>query len=378
MALAHEVSAVPFATPGYVRAFHEANGFGRLRIYRREAEGRLTGVLALDRVRSLREAGLQKLLTCQAGPVANSSETAIELLLEAAHDTGRMIRIKQLDGERHDVPRLISDLEENGCFVQTRQVTSTPYVDLTMDREAMLASLSKKRRQNLRRSRKQLEALGEVRFELVDSAHRAPQSSEVEALLQLEARSWKGGIGTAMISTKRSESLFRSIIAWGGRERILSLNQLYVDEELLAASFALRIGQTLYGMKTAYDERFKRYGPGILLLNEEILGSIDRGIRRVDLLGRDDHHKTDYATGKRSVWELYLGLRQAVPLAQLRLGGPVDYAGRFIGYRSRRVRNALASRRPRSGDEHTVAATAGSADQAASSRSPSGSTSAAR
>jgi len=351
MALAHELDAVPFATPGWVRAFHDAHGFGRLRVHQSGADGRLDGLLALYRVRALRDSGFQKLLTSQAGPIATSHGTAVRLLLEAANDSGRTIRIKELDGEKHDVPRLVSDLEENGCVVKARHLMSSPYIELKMDREALLASLSKKRRQNLNRSRRQLEALGEVRFEMIDSAQRAPHPAQIEAFLQLEASGWKGDIGSAMISTKRSESLFRSIIDWGASQKILHLNQLYVDDELLAASFALCIGGTLYGMKTTYDERFKRYGPGILLLNEEILCSIDRGLRRVDLLGPLDHHKTDYATDSRDIWELYFGLRQVIPLAQMRLGGPVDHAGRSLGYRSRQLRSTVRQRLARSGEK---------------------------
>lgn len=349
MALAHELSAPPFATPGVVAAAHRTDGIGRLRLFSRADNGHLDGLFAVHRQRSLRASGLQKLLSSRSGPIARSHDIEVQLLLEAAHDTGRLIEVSELDGGKHDIPRLVSDLLDNGCVVEATELYRSPLVELAPDRDAQRAALSRKRRQSLDRSRRRLDELGEVRFEMVDTSERAVDPASVDSLLRLEAQSWKGKRGSAITSTRRSETYFRSVMDWAEGEKILHLNQLHVGDQLVAASFALCIGTTLYGMKTAYEERFRKHGPGLLLLQEEILYSIDRGLRRLDLLGPVSNHKNDFANGERTIWQLSYGLRRTIPLAQLKVGGPLDQAARSLGFRSRQVRSGLR-RRPGSDD----------------------------
>ena len=70
--------------------------------------------------------------------------------------------------------------------------------------------LSKKRQDDFRRKRRQLEALGPVRFVDVDDCDDI--HAFIDEFLELEARGWKGKSGTAMIAFKDGAKTARALL----------------------------------------------------------------------------------------------------------------------------------------------------------------------
>ncbi|MBS1679488.1 MAG: GNAT family N-acetyltransferase [Actinobacteria bacterium] len=127
--------------------------------------------------------------------------------------------------------------------------------------DAHLAALKPKRRRELARRRQQLaEAFGEEPV----VRDRAGDPAAVEEFLHLEAAGWKGREGTAMASAGDSE-FFRAACAGFARAGRLQLLSLEAGGETLAMQSNVSAGDTLFGFKMAYDERFRRFAPGIQL-----------------------------------------------------------------------------------------------------------------
>jgi CelD/BcsL family acetyltransferase involved in cellulose biosynthesis len=71
---------------------------------------------------------------------------------------------------------------------------------------------------------------------------------------------------------------------------------LYFGDELAAVEFGLRAGDIYHSWFPAYDARFAKVSPGLLLLHEIFKAAPDLGLTRVDLGKGGSHYKTYYAS----------------------------------------------------------------------------------
>lgn len=137
------------------------------------------------------------------------------------------------------------------------------------------ASLSGKKRKELRRQATRLAEQGAVRFErLLDEDGLARWT---EAFLALEAAGWKGREGSALACEPASAAYFRAALCGAAAHGRLERLALYLDHAPIAmlANFITPPGA--YSFKTTFDERFARFSPGVLLQRENL-----------DLLARED------------------------------------------------------------------------------------------
>ena len=103
-----------------------------------------------------------------------------------------------------------------------------------------------------------------------------------------------------------------------GREGKAVINRVLVDGCVIAAGVTLRSADCAWFWKIAYDERFARYSPGVLLtlaLTENLLD--DAALSRADSCATADHPMIDHIWRERlPVRDLLIALR---PQAQFSL-----------------------------------------------------------
>jgi CelD/BcsL family acetyltransferase involved in cellulose biosynthesis len=76
------------------------------------------------------------------------------------------------------------------------------------------------------------------------------------------------------------------------------LSALYAGDQLVAAQFSLRNGSLLVGWFTAYDTRFRRYGPGLIHLKQLAEEMAMAGIRVIDMgAGAKNYYKETMKSG---------------------------------------------------------------------------------
>ena len=75
------------------------------------------------------------------------------------------------------------------------------------------------------------------------------------------------------------------------------LSCLYADETLIAVHMGLRSGQVLHSWFPAYDRRFAKHSPGLVLLMTLIEAAETRGVHSVDLGKGDEPYKLRFANG---------------------------------------------------------------------------------
>ncbi len=124
--------------------------------------------------------------------------------------------------------------------------------------------LPKRRLRDLERNIRRLGKLGTLRFERTRDPALVAQ--RLEQFLALEDSGWKGQAGTSLLARGEDAAFARS--AFSPRPDGLSLintDTLLLDDHPLAISFNLQARDTAYTAKTAYDETFRRYCPGLVL-----------------------------------------------------------------------------------------------------------------
>lgn len=141
-----------------------------------------------------------------------------------------------------------------------RPVVHRRPVDDFMD--YLAGGLGPRSRKSLRRYRRRLgEALGGD-VALRDLACDAPADG-LEQLLQFELSGWKGRAGTAVASSPVDAEMFRAWCRGFGADGRVQLWAFGANERPAAAQFNLIAGDTVFHVRTSYDEDFAPWSPGL-------------------------------------------------------------------------------------------------------------------
>ena len=153
---------------------------------------------------------------------------------------------------------------------------------------AMAEVLSSKRRREVLRQRRLLEAKGVLGF---DTA-RTPRAvlEAMEEFLTLEASGWKGRERSALIMDRYRAAFARESVnklAEADRTRIFTLR---LDGVPIASLVVFVVGGEAFAWKMGYDEQYAAASPGLqmmLLASEALLA--DPAVKRVDSCAVPDH-----------------------------------------------------------------------------------------
>jgi CelD/BcsL family acetyltransferase involved in cellulose biosynthesis len=124
------------------------------------------------------------------------------------------------------------------------------------------AGLPKKRLKEWSRQLRRLKERGEVRFRF------ASDQGAIESFLALEAKGWKGAQHTALGADAQLATFTRSMLARLASEGTLAIHLLELGDHALAAGVVLRTGRRAFYWKTAYEESYAEYSPGVQLTLE--------------------------------------------------------------------------------------------------------------
>lgn len=154
--------------------------------------------------------------------------------------------------------------EENRAFL-TGEASAAAYLD---------AAMSAKKRKELRRQHNRLAEEGALTFErLADEQGIAAWTNE---FLCLEAAGWKGEAGSALANAPDTRTLFAAAMQGAAAAGRLERLALRLDGRAIAMLANLVTPPGVYSFKTAYDEDFARFSPGMLLQLEN-LALLERG-----------------------------------------------------------------------------------------------------
>ncbi len=187
------------------------------------------------------------------------------------------------------------------------------------DPEAYLeASLSSKKRKELRRQFARLSELGEVHFTRDHDA--VGLDRWIDQFLELEHSGWKGSAGSALSSHLATETMFREALAGAAAQGRLERITLWLDFEPIAMLVNFLTPPGAFSYKTAFDERYARFSPGVLLQREnlELLRRDD--VAWCDSCAAADHPMIDHLwRERRAIGRISIGIGGGLRRAAFRM-----------------------------------------------------------
>jgi CelD/BcsL family acetyltransferase involved in cellulose biosynthesis len=210
----------------------------------------------------------------------------------------KVINLKSLDAEAASFAPLMKALAEQGG-TQVRlseglRPVATPEFGVKRS-----GSTRKKLRQDWNR----LAATGTV--DIVNS--RGPDAPPAfETFLTLEAASWKGARGTALLCDAADAAFVRQMVAALAESGNASVALLRVDGRAIAAQVLMYCGTTAYTWKTAFNPDYAKYSPGALLIDritDELFAS---GVTAIDSCSAEGSFMAQLWSGRRKMADLLL------------------------------------------------------------------------
>ncbi len=165
--------------------------------------------------------------------------------------------------------------------------------------------------------------------------------AELRSAFALEASGWKGRAGTAILSAPETASFYTALARSYHARGELRLAWLNVDDAPAAFIFALVRNGRAYGLKAGYDERLRRYSPGLVIVLRTIERCFELGLVSYELMGADEPWKAYFANA--AVEHIRLRSYRRRPLAL------THYAVRRVGKPVAKKLVAMAGRGGSSG-----------------------------
>jgi len=305
-ALAERVDAPPFLRPGWTEAWMRSFGVGELETVEVRRGAELAALLPMLRRRGALRSPTNW-HTPMFGPVAIDATASEELLARLFADPAARVELDQFGGAEPGVEALARAAAASGRKLVTRTLSRPPFILLEGDFEAYEGTLSRNRRKALRRHRRKLEEEGALEFEVHDG--RADLERLLGELFAVEASGWKGERGTAISSRPETERFYTEVARWAAEGGWLRLAFHRLDGRPIACDFALEHGGVWYTLKAGYEDDLRSFGPGALLLRDEIAHCCERGVSRIELLGDEDPFKASWTDrhSERSRVRAYAG-----------------------------------------------------------------------
>lgn len=180
------------------------------------------------------------------------------------------------------------------------------------------AALSGKKRKELRRQFARLSEEGTVAVERQRDA--AGIAEWIAAFLVLEQAGWKGAAGSALACTSQTRSLFAEALTQAAALGRLERLTLTLDGAPIAMLATFLAGEGAFSYKTAFDERFARFSPGVLLQRENLAMLGDPGIAWCDSCAAADHPMIDHLwRERRTIGRLSIAIGRSLRRSGFRL-----------------------------------------------------------
>ena len=216
----------------------------------------------------------------------------------------RHLRLAMLPGDGGG-EAFLSALMAAGYGVQRLSSHERALVQTGLDFAAYeAAALGAKRRKNLRNARNRLARLGSLSFESAGQGERREELLDI--FRALEDDGWKGRKGTAFARQGPADR-FLTRLAQTAPADSMSVHVLKLGDIPLAAGIVLHGKEAAWYWKTAYNEAYADYSPGVLFTLELTRHLIDHcGIRVIDSCATADHPMIN------ALWSERLGLSDVV------------------------------------------------------------------
>lgn len=238
-------------------------------------EGRLCGLLPI--VRSA--AYYSHLVTHATGWLHANAFCGVPLIAAGHEDAFWRALLSHFDGMPRralflHLPKMPADGPANAALDRVLAASKRAHYIVAEESRALLrgdmtaadyfkAAMSAKKRKELRRQHSRLAEEGALTFERIDGDEGL--TAWAEEFLTLEAAGWKGAEGSALASAPGTAAFFKQSMEGAAATGRLERLALRLDGRAIAMLVNFVTPPGAYSFKTAFDEDYARFSPGMLL-----------------------------------------------------------------------------------------------------------------
>jgi CelD/BcsL family acetyltransferase involved in cellulose biosynthesis len=244
-----------------------------------------------------------------------------ELLLQSGREAPDsvpwdLIELGCVDSQDHLMSQLANNLAVSGCIVHRRPDMSCWRLNLPVNWDMYVASLSKNQRRDVRRLERELLNTYRVEFHSVQSMDDLPNAMDILLDLHQRRRHMLGEKGC--FASERFLAFYREVVPALMRTGQLEFCWITLDGRPVAVEYQLAGDGVLYDYQTGVDPDAMKHQPGKLLNLAAIRRAIERGYRAFDFLRGDESYKARLGARPRPTIEYRVVPRR--PVAQIRHG----------------------------------------------------------
>lgn len=301
------------------------------------AGGRVTAIAPLVRTRRSRTEWLEimggAILHEPAGLLAED-DAALDELLDGLARSGYPVELSRLP-LLSGVVRRLAQSSPPRMSALVRRTAGACYVDLHGDWPAFEGAMRTRARKNLRTTRRRAEGLGPVTIEAYPAA-AGTLSADLDRAMRIEAASWKGRRGSALLHQPRLRRFFEAYAERSCRDGRLRLFYYLVGGRAVAMRIAVEHARRLWFLKEGYDEEFAVLSPGIQLTHETLRWATEQRLAGCEFLGSAEAWQQNWPVEVRAYCTVVLypwSLRGALGT----LDTALTYASTRLARRARRA-----------------------------------------
>jgi len=247
--------------------------------------GRTTAVAPLVRTRGplvrLEALGVHELF--EPMDFLYADDAALAALAERLARQPLPLRLQRVPAGSPTVAALTRAFQGRGV-IHSAPISPYPYIDLDASWAEPEKHFNSGRRSDFRRARRHAEQQGAVTFEVLSPAP-AEVGGLIDEALSVEALSWKGTEGTALVRDPARARFFHLYGGAAAAAGILRLVFMRIAGRAVGMQIAVECQRRFWLLKIGYDGSVARCSPGNLLMLHSLQYAAARGLESYEFLG---------------------------------------------------------------------------------------------
>ncbi|HVP11381.1 MAG TPA: GNAT family N-acetyltransferase [Phycisphaerae bacterium] len=139
-------------------------------------------------------------------------------------------------------------------------------------------------RRRFERQGRRLAELGSLRC--TDGHSDAEAAAGLDALMEIEQRSWKSEAGETIASDPTLVAFYRDVIRTFSSAEMAVVTVLFFNEAPIAAALSLSTRNRFVTLKASFDQHFAKYSPGSQLYKHVTAEVFSGGFQELDFYGK--------------------------------------------------------------------------------------------
>ena len=147
--------------------------------------------------------------------------------------------------------------------------------DVPENYDDYLATISKNRKKQLNRRKRNLEKLGNITFEYHRDLTEEGWNTIINELEEVENKAWISKTGSSYFIGNEKQQFWNGLMQDGWYRKAFSVWMIYIDNKPISFFSAMDLGKQRFVFASSYDQNYAHYNVGTLLETELIKYSIE-------------------------------------------------------------------------------------------------------